>query len=306
MDTLRSIECFVQTVEAGSIAGAAKRLGISSAAVSQNIRRLEARLSDQLLTRTNRNIDLTRTGEIYYDHVKNITRDIDLAHDAIRSLEDKPFGKLHIVFSENFSRHAITPKIPIFNALYPNITLELLTTENDTSVITEEYDVIRFASQPDDRLTSYSIFSFSFIFCAAPKYLERCGLPQDPEELMNHDCLMFRPLQNNHFPKWKFLFGGKHYEPSTKVAMISNDIIALTQATLSGGGISQLPDFIVQPYIVTGELVPLFRALQDSKSYTADETMNIYLSVSDQCAHTLKAKALINFLIGQFSHPCLR
>ena len=106
MDTLRSIESFVKAVEHGSIAAGARQLGITPAAASQNISRLEASLGMRLLSRTTRSLALTDSGEIYYERVKRIIQDLDLAKSEVTELHGEPQGRLRIASSAALTRWA--------------------------------------------------------------------------------------------------------------------------------------------------------------------------------------------------------
>src|SRR3954463_13858731 len=116
MDTLRGIESFVKAVEEGSIAAAARRLGISPAAASQNIARLESYVGVRLLVRTTRSLGLTDSGQLYYDQVRTLINDLELAKVAISGIHDEPQGRLCIASTGAFGRHILAPLIPAFNA----------------------------------------------------------------------------------------------------------------------------------------------------------------------------------------------
>lgn len=118
MDTLRSIESFVKAIEGGSIAAGARMQGITPAAASQNIQRLEASLNARLLTRTTRSLALTEAGEIYYAKVRHVVSDIENAKSLVTEFHGEPQGKLRIASSAAFGRHVLSSIIPSFTARY--------------------------------------------------------------------------------------------------------------------------------------------------------------------------------------------
>ncbi|SHM56063.1 LysR family transcriptional regulator [Halomonas cupida] len=298
MDRLRAIECFVHAVDTGSIAGAARRLGISSAAASQNINRLETHLNVRLLTRTTRRMALTDSGQAYYTRVKHIARDIELAHNAISVLHAEPQGRLRIASTAAFGRHVLAPLLPDFNARYPLLSVELLTTDRSVDHISETLDVsIRFAPQLDEGLIARHIASIPFHFCASPGYLAQAGTPHEPEALREHDCLVFRFPRDGRFLSWGFIRDGLRFEPETRVAMISDDIDVLAQMALAGGGITRLAAFIAQPYLNQQRLVALFEPGQSATARAVSEPMDIYLCVRDRRDLTPKVRALMDFLV---------
>ncbi|MFG6179559.1 LysR substrate-binding domain-containing protein [Halomonas sp. THAF12] len=300
MDTLRAIESFVKAVEAGSIAGGARRLGISPAAASQGIARLEAAMGVRLLARTTRRMSLTDSGSIYYEHVRHVARDLERAHGAISALQAEPRGRLRVTSTAAFGRHVLAPLMPGFNARYRHLSLELLTTDRSVDHIQEDVDIsIRFTPQLEEGLVARRIASIPFLFCASPDYLTRAGHPHSPEELRGHDCLAFRSPLDGRFMSWGFIRDGMRFEPDFKATMLSDDIDVLARMALAGGGITRLAAFIADPHIEAGRLVPLFEAGDGSGVHAVSEPMNIYLCVTDRQALTPKVRAFMDYLVEQ-------
>ncbi|XKE46541.1 LysR family transcriptional regulator [Halomonas organivorans] len=298
MDTLRAIDSFVKAVEAGSIAGGAKRLGISPAAASQGIARLEASLGVRLLTRTTRSMSLTDSGTVYYEHVRHIAQDIERAHGAIDALQAEPRGRLRVASTATFGRHVLAPLMPGFNARYRQLSLEIITTDRSVDHIRETVDVsIRFTPQLEEGLVARRIASIPFLLCAAPSYLERAGHPHGPEDLARHDCLAFRFPKDGRFMTWGFLRDGVRFEPEIRPAMISDDIDVLAQMAVQGGGITRLAAFIARPHIDEGRLVPLFVEEGDARVHAVSEPMDIYLCVSERHDLTPKVRAFMDYLV---------
>lgn len=145
-------------VEAGSIAGGARSLGLSAAAVSQNIARLEAHLQVRLLARTTRSMVLTPSGSLYYDKVKHIERDLEQAQQAVTAPDCEPKGRLCIASSSAFGRHVLAPLIPAFSARYPQLSIELVTNDRRVNHAQEGVDVsIRIQPQLEDGLLARHI-----------------------------------------------------------------------------------------------------------------------------------------------------
>ncbi|GAB3385802.1 LysR family transcriptional regulator [Azotobacter armeniacus] len=309
MNLLGAIKSFIKVIEAGSIAGGAKALGISASAVSQNIGRLEAHLGVQLLSRTTRSLAVTESGALYYEKVKTIERDLELAQNAITSLHAEPQGRLCIASTSAFGRHALAPLIPGFNARYPSLTIELITTDRKVNHTQEGIDVsIRIKPQLEEGIVARCIASVPFVFCAAPAYLERVGWPKSPEELKYHSCLVFRYPVDGRFLPWGFIREGQRFCAEVNATSISDDIDVLAQMAVQGGGITRLADFVAAPFIERGQLLPLFEYRQPSAVYAEVEPMDIYLCVQDHMAFTPKTKAFMDYLVEQLaerwpSHP---
>ncbi len=199
MDILGLINTYIRVVENGSIAAAARAQGMSAAAVSQSITRLEAHLGVRLLSRTTRSMALTESGTRYFEKVRHIPGDIDLASQAA-TVETKPHGSLCIATTAAFGRHVLAPLMPAFKDAYPRINIELISTDRSVDHRLEGVDVsIRIEAQLNDQLIARRIASRPFVFCASPAYLDRAGMPTTPEELKQHTCLVFRYPTDGRF-----------------------------------------------------------------------------------------------------------
>jgi len=164
MDLLGLMSNFIRVVENGSIAAAARAKGMSPAAVSQSLSRLEAHLGVRLLSRTTRSMTLTESGQRYFEKVRHIPHDIDLASQAA-AIETKPQGPLCIATTAAFGRYVIAPLMPAFKASYPDIDIELISTDRNVDHRLEGVDVsIRIEAQLNDQLIARKIASLPFIF----------------------------------------------------------------------------------------------------------------------------------------------
>lgn len=300
MDTLRSIESFVKAIEGGSIAAAARMQGITPAAASQNILRLESSLNARLLTRTTRSLALTEAGEIYYAKVRYIINDIENAKSLVTELHGEPQGKLKIAASVAFGRHVLSSIIPTFTALQPKVFIELILTDRNVDHIKEDIDIsIRFKQQLELGLVARKILTSPVIYCASPDYIARKGQPDIPEDLLHHDCLMFRMPMNGRLLNWAFVRDRLRFEPEIKPFIISSDINSLAELAIGGAGITRLAAFIANPFIKSGQLVALFKQQKANKSigHAVGEPLEFYACFRDQHAMTVKVKTFINHLV---------
>ena len=297
MNLLGLIKSFIKVVEAGSIAGGARSLGLSAAAVSQNIARLEAHLQVRLLSRTTRSMVLTPSGSLYYDKVRHIERDLEEAQQAITTADSEPRGRLCIASTSAFGRHVLARLIPQFSALYAHLSIELLTSDEKVDHARQGVDVsLRITPQLEDGLLARHIAQVPFICCASPGYLQREGWPQSPEELKQRRCLVFRYPVDGRFLRWGFVRDGLRFDAEFGDVLISDDIDVLAQMAARDGGITRLAEFVARPYLQRGELVPLFEEAGGSRAYAQTEPMDIYLCVADRFAMTPKVRAFMDFL----------
>lgn len=296
MDLLGLINTFIRVVENGSIAAAARSKGMSPAAVSQSVARLETHLGVRLLSRTTRSMTLTESGKRYFEKVRHIPQDIDLASQAA-AIETKPQGPLCIATTAAFGRHVLASLMPAFKHAYPDIDIELISTDRNVDHRLEGVDVsIRIEAQLNDQLIARKIASLPFIICAAPDYLARAGIPKTPEDLSHHACLVFRYPTDGRFLPWTFRVNGQTVNAKLSPEFISDDIDIIAKIAEKGGGIARLASFIAQPLIESGQLIPLF---QSDNSYTCDIAslpMNIYACVNERSALNSRVRAFIEFL----------
>ncbi|RBC01495.1 LysR family transcriptional regulator [Pseudomonas sp. MWU12-2115] len=296
MNLLAAIASFIKVVEAGSIVGAAKTLGVSAAAVSQTLNRLETHLGVRLLQRTTRRMALTENGALYYEKVRRIAADLESAQSAIVSDESELQGRLSIASTSAFGRHVLAPLLAGFAALHPRLLVELSTTNGKINHIQDGIDLsLRIKPQLEDGIVARRIVSLPFIFCAAPAYLERAGMPQSPQDLQHHACLAFRYPLDGRFLRWGFLRNGEHYDAPINATAISDDIDVLTQMAVNGAGVTRLAEFVAAPYLESGQLVPLFENLQ-GEAHAYVEPMDIYACVQERAAMTPKVRAFMDYL----------
>ncbi|WP_051018081.1 LysR family transcriptional regulator [Pseudomonas fluorescens] len=296
MNLLAAIASFIKVVEAGSIVGAAKTLGVSAAAVSQTLNRLETHLGVRLLQRTTRSMALTENGALYYEKVRRIAADLESAQSAIVGDESELQGRLSIASTSAFGRHVLAPLLASFAALHPRLLVELSTTNGKINHIQDGIDLsLRIKPQLEDGIVARRIVSLPFIFCAAPAYLERAGVPQSPQDLQHHACLAFRYPLDGRFLRWGFLRNGEHYDAPINATAISDDIDVLTQMAVNGAGVTRLAEFVAAPYLESGQLVPLFENLQ-GEAHAYVEPMDIYACVQERAAMTPKVRAFMDYL----------
>jgi DNA-binding transcriptional LysR family regulator len=296
MNLLAAIASFIKVVESGSIVGAAKALGVSAAAVSQTINRLETHLGVRLLQRTTRRMALTENGAVYYEKVKRIAADLESAQSSINREDSELQGRLSIASTSAFGRHVLAPLIAGFAAQHPRLLIELSTTDGKINHIQDGIDLsLRIKPQLEDGIVARKIVSLPFIMCAAPAYLQRAGWPKSPDDLQNHACLAFRYPLDGRFLRWSFIRDGQRYDADINATAISDDIDALTQMAIHGAGITRLAEFVAAPYLQNGQLLPVF-AQRDDATHAVVEPMEVFACVQERAAMTAKVRAFIEYL----------
>src|SRR5262249_27940702 len=199
MDRFASMQVFVQVVESGSFAAAAKRLDASAATVTHHVQALENHLGVQLIHRTTRRLNLTEVGRNFYECSTRILTQVEEAERCASTLHTTPRGLLRINTTDAFAR-VLAPLIAEFAAEYPEVSFEVVATNQMADLIDEGSDLpLRPEPLPDSSLISRRLGVGKRIACAAPAYLERRGVPQRPQDLGDHNCLIHTMLAN-HWP----------------------------------------------------------------------------------------------------------
>lgn len=253
MDRLASMQVFVQVVESGSFAAAAKRLDASAATVTHHIQALEDHLGVQLLHRTTRRLNLTEVGRNFYEHSTRILTQVEEAERCATTLQTTPRGLLRINTTEAFAR-VLAPLIAEFGAAHPDVSFEVVATNQMVDLIEEGFDLaLRPGPLPDSSLISRRLGVGKLIACAAPAYLERCGTPQRPQDLADHNCLIHAVRES----PWGFTGPDGAVAVEVSGNLRSNTWAAIRGAALAGQGIALLPVVQIADDVNEGRLTRL-------------------------------------------------
>ena len=249
---LNEIAIFVKVVDAGSFTGAAKSLGLPKSTVSRKITQLEERLGARLLQRTTRTLSLTDTGSAYYNQCSRIIGDIEEANVAVTEMQSKPTGMLRITAPMLFGERILSGMVAKFLKQYPEITLDMVLTDQALDLIQEGIDVaFRVGELADSSLIARSLGEVATVIVASPEYLEKHPAPTHPSDLRTHDCLSF---QSN--PTWDFN-GPEKVSIDIKARVKVNDIMSIHRLALEGMGIASLPTLVCADDIKAGRLKPI-------------------------------------------------
>lgn len=257
MDKFEDLQAFVAVVEAGSFTAAADRLNTAKSAVSRRISALEERLSVQLLRRTTRVLKLTETGSSFYEHSARILADLTEAEAAVQQEHGELRGTLRVALPLSFGvRHMCKP-IAAFSKLHPKVAFDLNLNDRRIDLIEEGVDVaLRIGRLQDSSHIARRLFDARAVVCASPHYLSVHGEPRKPEELRNHQCLVYSNLTDPN----KWAFKDKHDNSRTidvMPAMSASSGDFLANAAAHGMGLIILPTFIASESIRRGTLVPI-------------------------------------------------
>jgi DNA-binding transcriptional LysR family regulator len=260
-DRLIKMLAFVRTAELGSFSAAGAALAISSQIVGRHVASLEKQLGVQLLTRSTRQQSLTEAGRLYLDACRHALAMVDAADNVLAVHASQPSGTLRITAPVEIGAAVIAPKLSEFLAMYPDVSVNLFLNDRTLDLVQENYDAgIRIGHLADSNLTARGLAPFRLVTCASEAYLASHGVPSDPNDLAEHDCLDYSfhgyPAPRN----WVFQSPDGEIAVFPKARLSINDGHALVEAALAGGGIIQASELAVKPHLQSGSLKTLLEA----------------------------------------------
>ena len=250
---------FVYVAEYESFTRAAKELGISTAQVSRQISALEKRLNIKLLYRTTRKVSLTEEGRVFYQHCRSVLDGLDAAEQAVSNLQSKPQGRIKLTAPVTYGEQQLLPLVNDFMMQYSDIEVTAFLSNQKIDLIEGGYDLaIRIGKLSDSTMMAKKLSHRTNFVCASPSYLNKYGTPHALSELSQHNCL----LGTRDY--WHFIDtdprasdAGKERNLRVSGSIQYNSGHSLVDAALKGLGIVQLPDYYVQKYLASGELISL-------------------------------------------------
>lgn len=251
--TLDELLTFATVVDAGSLTATADRLGQTASGVSRTMSRLEDKLGTTLLRRTTRRLELTEEGALFLAHARQVLDAVEAAEDQIAARRQRPAGKLRVNAASPFMLHVLVPRLADFRAQYPQIELELNTSDDLIDLIEQRTDLaIRIGSLRDSSLHARRLGSYALRVLASPAYLKAHGKPRTVDELRTHSLIGF--TQPDSLNRWPLRHAeDAHYEITPSLRASSGETIR--QLALAGHGIVCLADFMTEADRQRGDLV---------------------------------------------------
>jgi DNA-binding transcriptional LysR family regulator len=290
-EQLKSMVVFAHVVDQGSLTAAAKVMGISRGVVSYHLKKLEEHLGVKLLNRTTRSLSLTETGHAYYQRCRTIAYQAHEANQQIEKAKQEPVGKLKITCPVNLGLQVIVPALNEFRQLYPLIELNVSLSDDVVNIIKEGVDLaIRGAPLLDSGLQASKLKTFETCLCGSPDYFRRRGRPTKPEELYDHDWVVYTPAANTvHLSQ-----ESRSFSLSVNGTVSTNNAAARTLFLEGGNGIGKIPMYDAIPRIKRGSLE---RILADYHCTGID----VYAVFPPGTAESKKLRLLLDFLKEYFT-----
>ncbi|HEY1028208.1 MAG TPA: LysR family transcriptional regulator [Pseudomonas sp.] len=258
---LGSIELFCLAAELGSFTAAGLAAGVTPAAVSRSIGRLEERLGSRLFVRTTRSIRLTEGGRGYYEQCRQALTQMVEAERTLTGQQQEPSGTLRISLPTTYGHHRILPLLPEFRRRFPKVQVDVHLGNRNIDFVGEGYDLaIRVRVQPDSTLIARPLEDARLVVVATPEYLARAGTPQTLDDLARHDCIQFELPSSGRRITWLFSEDGTEREILTEGGYVcSDDVLGGVTLAKHGAGLFQTYRFIVERELADGSLVEVLQ-----------------------------------------------
>lgn len=295
METLGNLESFVRAAEASSFSEAARRMGISAAAVSKNVARLEANLGTRLFQRSTRSLTLTEAGELFYQQVSGSLETIQGAIAQLGDAREVPAGRLRVNLSPSFAYDYVLPLLKSFKQRYPEVVPDWHLEIRRVDLIGEGFDVaIGGGIELSPGIVARELAKLHLVAVAAPQWLEGRTMPTVPGELQGVDGIVMRSTSSGRLLNWTLRDAGEgRFDLNLKPTAIMNDPEALCSCALMGLGVGLVPMERAWPWLQSGDLV---RLLPDW--YVDLGVVSVYFS--SRKALPAKTRVFVDFLLEHF------
>ncbi len=294
MDKLTSMNVFVKAAELGSFAAAAETLNMSPQMVAKNVAWLETRLGTRLLNRTTRRQSLTEIGHSYLSKCKTVLAEAEEADAIALQMKLSPAGVLRVNAPVTFGAHTLAPFISRYLGDYPETEVELTLNDRFADPTEEGFEVlIRIGELADSSMISWPLRPYRLIACASAGYLEHAGMPQHPEDLQHHSCLVYGIWSAANPCRWIFSKNHQQQEIKPRGRFRSTDWKALLYAATAGHGITLGPEDILRQEIAQGRLVQVLAAY-------AGPSRPMHVLIPAGLRPTLKVRKFVEALRREF------
>lgn len=257
-ESLTGLIAFARAGSLGSYTAAARALSVSPSSVSKNIQRLEQHLGVVLFTRTTRSITLTPEGRDLHERVLRLLRDAEEIEQAAKRARAQPGGTVRIAASLPVGVHLLAPLLPLFRQRQPEVKIDLRLGDERVNVIEEGVDIaLRIGELADSSLLSRRLSPYQLCCYASPDYLKRCGEPQHPDELLNHQTVNLIYKSTGQLFRWPFTIGAREVEIQPSSAIVTDASEAVLVSVAAGAGIGMVASFMAASWAERGALVPV-------------------------------------------------
>lgn len=258
MQDLDSLAIFVRIAEMGSFTHAAEGLGIQKGRASKVVRQIEQSFGIRLLHRSTRSVRLTDEGRAFYTRARALLADAEELSTMFAGSEAPLRGRLRVDLPTELARTTIIPALPSFMSRYPDVELEISSTDRRIDLIQEGVDcAVRIGAIVDDSLVARSMGALRMVNVASPAYLKRHGVPHTLEDLLasGHRMIHYAPTLGTRPYGWEYPHGDGYSALPLAGSISVNSVQTYHAAGLAGLGLIQAGFSSLTGYIASGQLV---------------------------------------------------
>ena len=240
----------------GSFAKAGRELALTPSTVAKRVSGLESELGVKLFHRTTRQVQLTADGEVLHARCEKILADIGELENLAASATSAPRGELRISLPITYGKQMVMPVLARLLREHPGLRADVHLSDQQCDLIREGLDAaVRIMPLDDSRLTFRQVDEQHLTLCASPAYLERRGLPTHPDQLQEHDFVVFRNPTSGRQRPVQLQVDGEMLNLHPPYRVILDDGEGLIQAARHGAGLTQVPDYMAAEELMRGDLV---------------------------------------------------
>lgn len=263
---IATLKLFLDVMHHRSFTEVAKHQGVAPSSISRSIAGLESELGVRLFQRSTRKLEPTEAGLAYFERIAPVVSELEAAEQIAQDVKETPKGTLRVTVPTVYGQRHIVPLLPALQERYPELSIELVMSDAYLDLISERIDLaVRLGTLSDSSLIARQLRTMRFHICASPAYLERQGRPDAPDDIRDHQCLLFPRTGYNM--NWLFKDDNDAIVeiPVNGQTLITNSE-AIRQCALAGMGLALLPDWLIEEDLESGKLVGLL------DSYTVSAT----------------------------------
>jgi DNA-binding transcriptional LysR family regulator len=293
---LSGLGVLAAVVEAGSFVRAAAVLGLTQSGVSRAVARLEDRVGVRLLDRSSRAVALTDEGRRFYARAGPLLTELEEAATDAAGASAVVRGRLRVMVDPMFARLDVAPRLVAFLAAHPELSIDLTVRHRFGDLVAEGFDAaVRFGEPEPSALVARKLTDTRVVTVAAPSYIARRGRPARPQDLIEHECIMFRDPANDRPFAWEFWRKGKLVAVPAAGRLMLNDAGMLLAACHAGHGVAQMLELGAEG-VREGKLIELFPAWNE-------ERFPLYVFYPSRRLPAAKVRAFVDFVVALTKAP---
>ncbi len=288
MDKLNAMQLFVRVAETGSFTAVADQLDVARSVVTRQISALEKQLGTKLMTRSTRSLTLTTAGSAYLEKCRVILNMVDAAESSLLEEKTEPRGRIRLGLPLSFGLQRLMPMLLEFAQTHAHIELVMDFSDRRSKLIEEGIDLsIRITSRLEPGDIVRKLGESRLLTVASARYLAAHSQPKHPRDLAQHACLVYS--QDFQSTTWHYRSQEGDAAVTIRPRLVANNGEALLQAAAQGLGITRPPDFMAQPYLDNGSVVPVLTQFEP-------EPLGIYAVLPSNRYIPHRVSVLLDFL----------